>query len=90
MARPRPLCGTVQGYRRHIREKEPTCDICKKAWNLYQAEKRALNPDTPKRDNYHQSVRQRALRLLGLRHERELEWLILKVYDEDRAKGRKP
>jgi hypothetical protein len=33
--RPRPACGTVQGYYGHRRRLEPTCEDCRVAWNVH-------------------------------------------------------
>jgi hypothetical protein len=28
-------CGTIAAYRRHLRNGEPSCDVCRKAWADY-------------------------------------------------------
>jgi hypothetical protein len=33
----RTICGTVSGYRRHIKRQETTCESCRKAWRENKA-----------------------------------------------------
>jgi WhiB family redox-sensing transcriptional regulator len=40
--RKQAICGTVGGYDRHIRLKEPRCQPCKDAWNASKRTLRAL------------------------------------------------
>lgn len=37
-------CGTVQGYDRHLRFGEPTCQACREAYRLRRREWRDANP----------------------------------------------
>ncbi|MDK8450982.1 hypothetical protein [Corynebacterium mastitidis] len=37
----RPKCGSVAGYRQHVRKKERTCDECRAAYNAHAREHRA-------------------------------------------------
>jgi hypothetical protein len=31
-------CGSVSGYRKHLRNKDQTCDACRQAWSSYMKE----------------------------------------------------
>lgn len=38
-------CGTLAAYKRHIKKKETTCVLCRKAMSEYVAELRKNNPE---------------------------------------------
>jgi hypothetical protein len=42
-------CGTHNGYIRHLRHREPTCDICRTAHAIYVRERRQATKPTPER-----------------------------------------
>ena len=67
MPRPRPACGTYNGYHAHLRRGEPLCDPCAEARTLYHREyyrdlTRMVRPDAhhvdagPAREAIHQAL----------------------------------
>ena len=69
-------CGTYAGYQKHMVLGTPTCALCRDAATEYQRQWRAAHPEKAARNAARQRLRQRALRILGLRHSRELREII--------------
>lgn len=44
------ICGSIAGYTRHRRKKEPTCIECKAAWRDYYRDMRRRKEEASKND----------------------------------------
>lgn len=74
-------CGSYAGYQAHRRRGTAPCDECRKANNLYMAERRD-DPWYARRERRRQAARERALSRLMRMHPTEYAAL----YDEELAK----
>lgn len=69
-------CGTIEGYRRHIKHKEPTCAPCREANRIHIAERRT-NDDVRAAEKLRNSARSKALTRLGRENRERLRQLYL-------------
>lgn len=57
-------CGTIEGYRLHIKRREPTCAPCREANRIHIAERRT-DDDVRAAEKLRNSARSKALARLG-------------------------
>lgn len=68
--------GTVQRYRKHLRDGDDPCDPCRAAQARYMVEYRLGHPRNRSAESKARRIRQRALRRLGQEYPARLEALM--------------
>lgn len=78
--------GTYKGYVKCRNRPQGACDECRIARNEYMRDFRKKNPDVYVRNLETSYIREKALRILGQRHEEELATIIRNLRDQKRRK----
>lgn len=76
--------GTYKGFLRCRNLPNGACEECRLARNEYMRDFRKKNPDTYNRNLETSYIREKALRILGQRHEEELLNIIRQLRDQKR------